>query len=452
MTQIQEQQQTNADDIYYSNFVNALKSKTTKTDYTTRLSYFMDFLHVKREEYAELVINKDKKWIENNIKNFLVYLRNDRKISYKSASHYLDAIKKFYYVNSDYEFKWSLIKMYLGDDDDDNTESFAMPSEEDCPYKRSEIQAMLKSGTDIRVKITILLQSSAGMRVGAIPLLKIRNLTKIDNYNLYQINVYDRSKKSSYITFCTPECASMIDSYLNYRRHCGETLKPESPLLREQFNPSDKFKVNNPRHIKTGLIKYLVNEVLTKYSALKQKIDYDYEKKRKKGKNSTMLTHAFRKYFDTEARKAGMYPDFVELLMGHKLQGVRSHYFKPDTETLFEGTQDCKGYLHAINDLTINDENRLSKQVHQLKEKDDYQNYVIDKKMKEKDEQINALQESIKFLSDTVNRALLADSTNKIITAPESDGKMIVKGIELKPEINHKTVGQVKLIPSDKKK
>jgi hypothetical protein len=36
---------------------------------------------------------------------------------------------------------------------------------------------------------------------------------------------------------------------------------------------------------------------------------------------------------------------------------------------------------------------------------------------------------SFKFLSDTVNRALLADSANKIITAPESDGKMIVKGI-----------------------
>ena len=49
---------------------------------------------------------------------------------------------------------------------------------------------------------------------------------------------------------------------------------------------------------------------------------------------------------------------------------------------------------------------------------------------------------SFKFLSDTVNRALLADPANKIITAPESNG-MIVKGIELKPEINNKAVGEV---------
>ena len=33
---------------------------------------------------------------------------------------YLVAIRKFYYVNSDYQFKWDLIDMYLGNDDTDN--------------------------------------------------------------------------------------------------------------------------------------------------------------------------------------------------------------------------------------------------------------------------------------------------------------------------------------------
>ena len=54
---------------------------------------------------------------------------------------------------------------------------------------------------------------------------------------------------------------------------------------------------------------------------------------------------------------------------------------KPDINTLLEGTKEVKGYIAAIDSLTINDENRLSKQVHELKEKDDYQKYVIDKKM-----------------------------------------------------------------------
>ena len=52
----------------------------------------------------------------------------------------------------------------------------------------------------------------------------------------------------------------MIDTYLTYRKHAGEQLKPESPLIRVQFNVEDKFKVNNPKNTGTGLIRYLVNE------------------------------------------------------------------------------------------------------------------------------------------------------------------------------------------------
>ena len=86
-----------------------------------------------------------------------------------------------------------------------------------------------------------------------------------------------------------------------------------------------------------------------------------------------MPTHGLRKYFDMESRKAGVYPDIVEILIGHSLPGVRSHYFKPDIQTLLEGTAECKGYVTTRNNFIINDENRLSKQVQELKEKDDYQ-------------------------------------------------------------------------------
>ena len=156
---MQVQQDKKEDDYYYSNYVNALKSKTTKNDYTKRLSYFMDFLGINNKNYYELIENRDKKWIENSIKDFLVYLRNERKISYKSAAHYLDAIKKFYYVNSEFDFKWKLIKMYLGDDDDDvndddvtTTTTGTNTIEEDRPYTKLEIQTMLNTATDIRIK------------------------------------------------------------------------------------------------------------------------------------------------------------------------------------------------------------------------------------------------------------------------------------------------------------
>lgn len=116
-----------------------------------------------------------------------------------------------------------------------------------------------------------------------------------------------------------------------------------------------------------------------------------------------MLTHALRKYFDTEARKAGVYPDIVELLMGHKLPGVRKHYFKPDINKLLEGTKEVKGYVAAIDSLTINEENRLQKQVEQIEQQNDYQKYIIDKKMKGKDEELEIPRSKIREYDEVQN-------------------------------------------------
>ena len=181
-----------------------------------------------------------------------------------------------------------------------------------------------------------------------------------------------------------------------------------SPLIREQFSTIDKLKVNNPRHLTLITFRYMINDVLTKYSTLRKKIPFDYENKRKEGRNPTMLTHAFRKFFNTECAKAGVYPDFIEIMLGHKLPGVRSHYMKPDTNTLLEGTKEVKGYLAAIDSLTINDENRLSKQVQELEEKNENAEYVIKAKLQEKEEKIQKLEQKyendMKTLRDDMNK------------------------------------------------
>ena len=47
---------------------------------------------------------------------------------------------------------------------------------------------MFDAAQDFRVKIVISLLSSSGLRHGALPILKIRDLKKIEKYNLYQDN------------------------------------------------------------------------------------------------------------------------------------------------------------------------------------------------------------------------------------------------------------------------
>jgi integrase len=376
--------------IYYNNFIYSYKTEVTRKTSLMILKYYMKFLGV--TTLRELVDpeNKPQKIIESDIKAYLVYLRNEKKVSYGSAALYLSVIKKFYVVNTDYQIKWKLINMYLGNDDNDddnndNNDDDVDQDQEDRPYTRTEIQKMFNVAQDIRTKIIISLLSSSGLRHGAIPLLKLKDLEKIEKYNIYKITAYRKSKKYKYYTFCTPECLMLIDSYLEYRKKHGEIIKGNSPLIREQFNTTitDKLKINNPRHLTSKSIRNMINDVLTKYTTLRKKLSFDHENKRKQGRNPTMLTHSFRKFFHTECAKAGIYPDYIELMLGHKLPGVRGSYMIPDINTLLEGTKEAKGYVAAMYDyLTINDENRLQKKVEELKQQDDYQKFVIDNKLK----------------------------------------------------------------------
>jgi hypothetical protein len=98
----------------------------------------MNFLDV--TTLRELV-EKPQKIIESDIKAYLVFLRNKKKVSYNTAVLYLSVIKKFYIVNTDYQIKWNLINMYLGNDDTDNEDDDDTregEEQEDRPYTKEE--------------------------------------------------------------------------------------------------------------------------------------------------------------------------------------------------------------------------------------------------------------------------------------------------------------------------
>ena len=60
-----ESNSNNEDEILYRNFINALKSKTTKADYTRRLKYLLEFLGSSDGKYSVLIDpDKDKKMME----------------------------------------------------------------------------------------------------------------------------------------------------------------------------------------------------------------------------------------------------------------------------------------------------------------------------------------------------------------------------------------------------
>lgn len=340
---------------YYRLFIQSIKSPHSRVVYADSLRYFMDFIKIGPEEYHKLIDGKDSKLIQADIIEYIIYLRETKKIAPATINLYLAAIKHFYDIN-EVELKWKKINSFKG-------EYYEVV--ENKPYTREQIKRLLDKAEQ-RNRTIILLLCSTGMRVGAVPEITIGDLTPIDKYGIYQISVYKRtSKKSRYITFCSSECRAEIDLYLQYRERCGEKIEKNAPLFRKTFNRSDLLQVrNNPKPIGRQTIRWIVKDLLniTGVRISPKMIEGQTHNKR----TDLMELHGFRKFFDTTCTLAGMDKLYVEKLMGHNI-GIKGSYFLPTPEELLEGNEKKLGYISVMDALTINDENRLKKQVEELK-------------------------------------------------------------------------------------
>ena len=229
---------------------------------------------------------------------------------------------------------------------------------EDRPYSREQIKALVDAAT-LRDKCIILVMCSAGLRRGAIPYLRIRDLQRIDKYQLYKISVY-KKEQEQYVTFCTPECVKYIDQYLDWRKRLSEQLTPNSPLFRIEFDTITQ--VHRPKPVSVWVVAFAIHQLLDK-TAIRATAEINQ-------KTELMQTHGLRKFFNTTSINAGVHPLYLEYLMGHK-SGLTKSYFKPTDQELLEGNDKALGYVAAINDLTINEEYRLHKKIDELVKKKD---------------------------------------------------------------------------------
>jgi hypothetical protein len=81
----------------------------------------------------------------------------------------------------------------------------------------------------------------------------MKHLQNIEQYNLYKITVYENEEEDN--TFCTPQCKSVIDSYLQYRKLHGERLNDDAPLIREQFDINDEIQAAYPKSLTSDTLK-----------------------------------------------------------------------------------------------------------------------------------------------------------------------------------------------------
>jgi site-specific recombinase XerD len=164
----------------YRNFIEAIHSPFTRKNYKNSLLCYTKYRQI---ESCDRLLEEDLKIIQEQLIDYIIYMREELKIASHSISTKIASIKKFYDCN-DIELRWNKIKSYIG-----RNRSKRNNRKRDRPYTHTEIAKMLEKA-DQRGKTTILLMCSAGIRVGALPSLKIRNLDRIEKFQLYKITVY----------------------------------------------------------------------------------------------------------------------------------------------------------------------------------------------------------------------------------------------------------------------
>lgn len=331
----------------YSNFINSLRSPKTKQNYTSALKQYMRFHGL--ENYSQLVSMSNFQIFEA-IKSFILDLVN-RRSSTSNINMCLAALKNFYEMNDIEDIKWNKLKRFRGEE---------TAFHEDRRYMHEEIHTLLNV-CDLRMKVAVLLLASSGMRVGALHTLKVSDLVRKED--LYKINIYKGLRgKGKYFTFCTPECAKAIDTYLQFRERCGEKIGPNSPLLRKDFDTELQDARNHVYPCGDGAIRKSIDSHLI-LAGLKI-VDHVSKNNRKEVK----MTHGFRKFFRTQLILGKVDPDLRELLLGHSAKDLRLIYTRmTEDEILAE-------YEKAIDCLTISDENRLRTKVEKLEvEKNKYE-------------------------------------------------------------------------------
>ena len=169
-------------------FMDSLKSEQTRIKYSSYLKRYLEITGIDNP-----LAEKDPRLVERQIIDFINKMKRDGK-NWGAIHNYVAMILSFYKIN-DIVLNTTKIGRF-------------MPEQRKVKngrgYEHEEISKMLEVA-DERTCVVILLLASTGMRIGAIPSLRIRNLQ--DN----KIIVYQNAREQ-YLTFITPECKKAVDA------------------------------------------------------------------------------------------------------------------------------------------------------------------------------------------------------------------------------------------------
>jgi hypothetical protein len=219
------------------------------------------------------------------------------------------------------------------------------------------------------MRMIILLLSSTGCRVGALPSVNLSNLTfkPEPEYELYKIVFYE-SSNSEYYTFTTRECASAINNYLTFRSRQGEKLSfdqnlnrwmpNDTPLIRLTFDINDTLEARNPKRIRLEGLRTALHHHMVRCGLRQTEHPTEGDTTRRVRKE-VALTNGFRKHVISTFIDCRLNHEIRELIADHAT-GLDANYFRPSEDQVLQE------YLKAESMLTIDSALRYQQRIETL--------------------------------------------------------------------------------------
>lgn len=269
-------------------FKNTVKSDKTFEKYLYYLNKFKQYYKLRD---FDSMISMDHNQLQIMIEDYTMDLKS-KNLAKSTINVILHSLQAFFEIN-DADIRWKKIRRL-------------MPAQGKKSGKHAwatqDIQLMLSHTPEIRSKALIHFLSSTGVRIGAIPDIKLRNIKEMPN-ECRSVHVY-ADDKEEYYTFLTPEATQSLDRYLKKRQNDGEYLKPESPLFRTKY----VLGMAPARRLgRDGLIGIIVRALYR--SGLRQTKD--------NSRRDIPQNHGFRKRFNTILKTTpNINSNLVEKMMG----------------------------------------------------------------------------------------------------------------------------------------
>jgi integrase len=243
---------------------------------------------------------------------------------------------------------------------------------------------------DRRIKPIVYIMVSSGIRLGAWDYLKWKNVKSIpDNEGkaiAAKLDVYSGDFEE-YYAFITPEAYIALKEWMDFRASYGERITGDSWVMRDLWQTTNMNYgarwglATSPKKLKSSGIKRLLERAVWEQGIRKPLIEGA-------NRHEWKIAHGYRKFYKSRAEQI-MKPINVEITMGHDI-GISSSYYKPTEREVLDD------YIKAIPLLTINGNSSiLQKQVEELAEKTNNNDYLFKAKLQEKDDALVTLSDQV---------------------------------------------------------